>query len=108
MRRIRPEVRGHSIAEVSAKLDKLFVSIMSERGASVELIADLVGHKDLATSWTVYRHQLRPVITEGADMMNQALREHGTGPQGTSGPSKQGFLSGSPPAADKGIKPHRA
>jgi integrase len=49
-----------------------FVSIMSDRGARVELIADLVGHKDLATTWIVYRHQLRPVITEGADLMDSA------------------------------------
>ncbi|WP_168801665.1 tyrosine-type recombinase/integrase [Glycomyces buryatensis] len=52
-----------------------FVSIMSEQGASVELIADLVGHKDTATTWTVYRHQLRPVITEGAALMDAAIRE---------------------------------
>jgi integrase len=83
-----------------------FVSIMSERGASVELIADLVGHKDLATTWTVYRHQLRPVITEGADLMNQALTEHGTGPQGTFRPPKRGSLFGSPLASDNRRKPY--
>jgi integrase len=85
-----------------------FVSIMSERGASVELIADLVGHKDLATTWTVYRHQLRPVITEGADLMNQALTEHGTGPQGMFGLPKRGSLFGSPLASDNRRKPYGA
>jgi integrase len=49
-----------------------FVSIMSDRGATIELIADLVGHKDTATTWIVYRHQLRPVILKGAKLMNAA------------------------------------
>ncbi|GAA2159082.1 MULTISPECIES: tyrosine-type recombinase/integrase [Glycomyces] len=85
-----------------------FVSIMSERGASVELIADLVGHKDLATTWTVYRHQLRPVITEGADLMDAALQEQGSSPKGTILASKRGSLFGSPLAGDNRRKPHEA
>jgi integrase len=38
---------------------------MSDEGASEELIADLVGHVKTSTTRTVYRHQLRPVITKG-------------------------------------------
>lgn len=78
-----------------------FVSIMSESGASVELIADLVGHKDLATTWTVYRHQLRPVITEGASLMNSTLKGLSSSPQGTVNARKRGSLSGSPLASAK-------
>lgn len=52
-----------------------FVSIMSDRGATIELIADLVGHKDTTTTWVVYRHQLRPVILKGAKLMNAAVEE---------------------------------
>jgi integrase len=85
-----------------------FVSIMSERGASVELIADLVGHKDLATTWTVYRHQLRPVITEGADLMNAAFQEHETSLKRTILTSKRGPLFGSPLAGDNRRKPYEA
>jgi hypothetical protein len=84
-----------------------FVSIMSERGASVELIADLVGHKDLATTRTVYRRQLRPVITEGAELMDAALRESGPGPKGTILPPKRGSLFRSPLAGDKSRRPFR-
>jgi integrase len=48
-----------------------FVSLMSANGASIELIARLVGHSTSATTETVYRHELRPVITEGADIIGQ-------------------------------------
>lgn len=48
------------------ELRHTFVPILSDRGAPIELIADLVGHKDITTTRTVYRHQLKPVITEGA------------------------------------------
>jgi len=47
------------------ELRHAFTSIMSDAGARIELIADLLGHKDVATTWKVYRHQLRPVNTKG-------------------------------------------
>jgi integrase len=47
-----------------------FVSLMSDSGASDELIADLVGHSDTNTTRTVYRHQLRSVITKGAEILD--------------------------------------
>lgn len=47
------------------ELRQTFVSLMSDQGASDELIADLVGHAKTSTTRTVYRHQLRPVITTG-------------------------------------------
>lgn len=50
-----------------------FVSLMSDSGASEELIADLVGHANTATTRTIYRHQLRPVITKGAEMLDGAF-----------------------------------
>lgn len=52
-----------------------FVSIMSDLGASDDMIADLVGHKDTRTTRQVYRHQLRPVITKGAEMIETAFIE---------------------------------
>jgi integrase len=58
------------------ELRHTFTSIMSEAGASIELIADLLGHKDTATTWKVYRHQLRPVITQGAELLDEAIRNH--------------------------------
>lgn len=85
-----------------------FVSIMSDRGAAVELIADLVGHKDIATTWIVYRHQLRPVIAKGAALMDSALREERMNSQGTFRLPKQGSLFDSPLASAKGSRPDRA
>ncbi|MFC3490971.1 site-specific integrase [Glycomyces rhizosphaerae] len=58
------------------ELRHTFTSIMSDAGASIELIADLLGHKDTATTWKVYRHQLRPVITKGAELLDEAIRNH--------------------------------
>ncbi|GAA2267185.1 site-specific integrase [Glycomyces scopariae] len=53
-----------------------FVSIMSDLGASDDMIADLVGHKDTRTTRQVYRHQLRPVITKGAEMIEAAFESN--------------------------------
>jgi integrase len=51
-----------------------FVSIMSAHGdVPVEEIARLTGHSDSRTTETVYRHELRPVITTGATVMDQLL-----------------------------------
>ncbi len=47
-----------------------FVSIMSDHGVPLETIADLVGHASTAVTEEVYRHQLKPVITTGAETMN--------------------------------------
>jgi integrase len=46
-----------------------FVSLMSANGVPVEEIARLVGHRSTAVTEQVYRKELRPVITEGADVM---------------------------------------
>ncbi|THV41772.1 tyrosine-type recombinase/integrase [Glycomyces buryatensis] len=55
------------------ELRHTFVSLMSDQGASDELIADLVGHAKTSTTRTVYRHQLRPVITTGAELLDKAF-----------------------------------
>jgi integrase len=52
-----------------------FVSLMSDNGATDELIADLVGHKRTSTTREVYRRQLRPVITKGAELLDTAFGE---------------------------------
>ena len=53
-----------------------FVSIMSDNGVPIETIADLVGHASTSVTETVYRHQLKPVITRGAETMNIIFAEH--------------------------------
>ncbi|MET0886285.1 MAG: tyrosine-type recombinase/integrase, partial [Mycetocola sp.] len=47
-----------------------FVSLMSEVGVPLEEIARLVGHSSTKVTETVYRKQLRPVLTEGARTMD--------------------------------------
>jgi integrase len=52
-----------------------FVSIMSDSGVPIERIADLVGHAGGSrVTEQVYRMQLRPVLTEGAEVMERALQ----------------------------------
>ena len=53
------------------ELRHTFVSVMSESGVAVEEIARLAGHASSRTTETIYRHELRPVITTGADVMDQ-------------------------------------
>jgi integrase len=52
------------------ELRHTFVSIMSEQGVRVEEIAHLVGHSNTSTTETVYRMELRPVISTGAEIMD--------------------------------------
>ena len=47
-----------------------FVSVMSESGVAVEEIARLAGHSSSRTTGTIYQHELRSVITTGADVMD--------------------------------------
>jgi integrase len=47
------------------------VSVVSESWRAVEEIARLAGHSSLRTTEVIYRHELRPVITTGADVMDQ-------------------------------------
>jgi integrase len=52
-----------------------FVSLMSHHGVSIEEIARLVGHASTRTTEVVYRRELRPVITTGAEIMDEVFRE---------------------------------
>jgi integrase len=47
-----------------------FVSLLSDHGIPLEVIARVVGHSTTIITETVYRKQLRPVITEGAEAMD--------------------------------------
>ena len=48
-----------------------FVSLMSADGVPIEEIARLAGHNRTATTELVYRHELRPVIRSGAEVMDR-------------------------------------
>jgi len=51
------------------------VSLLSHRGVSIEEIPRLVGHASTRTTEIVYRRELRPVITTGAEIMDQRFTE---------------------------------
>ena len=53
------------------ELRTTFVSLMSHHGVSTEEIARLAGHASTRTTEVVYRRELRPVITTGAQVMDQ-------------------------------------
>ena len=47
-----------------------FVSLLSDSGLTIEEISRLVGRSDTKVTELVYRHQLRPVIQDGAKAMD--------------------------------------
>ena len=75
-RQFRKITKGAGLGQGWAPRDMRhsFVSILSEDGVPIEEIARLVGHNRTATTETVYRHELRPVIQSGAEVMNRLFR----------------------------------
>lgn len=66
---------------VPKELRTSFVSMMSYQGVPVEEIARLAGHASSRTTEVIYRRELRPVITTGAEVMDQIFqpkRQRGT------------------------------
>ena len=51
-----------------------FVSLMSTSGVPVEEIARLAGHVSSRTTEVVYRRELRPVLTTGAEVMDTIFK----------------------------------
>jgi len=68
------ETAGIGTSWSTRELRHTFVSIMSEQGIPVEEIARLVGHSTAATTETVRRRELRPVISTGAEVMDTIFR----------------------------------
>jgi integrase len=71
--RLITEAAGLGSDWVPRELRHTFVSIMSEGGVPVEEIARVAGHKQTSTTELVYRRELRPVITTGAEIMDRIL-----------------------------------
>jgi len=55
------------------ELRHTFVSVMPANGVPVESIAVLVGHDRTATTESVYRHEIRPALTQGAEVMDEVF-----------------------------------
>jgi site-specific recombinase XerD len=56
---------------VPREMRHTFVSVLSANGVPVENIALLAGHDRTATTELVYRHEIRPALTEGAEVMDK-------------------------------------
>jgi integrase len=55
-----------------------FVSLLSDSGVPIEHIARLVGHTGGSdVTETVYRHQIRPVLMHGAEVMDRIFKDSG-------------------------------
>jgi integrase len=59
---------------VPKELRTSFVSMMSHQDVPVEEISRLAGHSSSRTTEVIYRKELRPVITTGAEVMDQLFR----------------------------------
>ncbi|MCW2864823.1 MAG: hypothetical protein JWP48_6531, partial [Actinoallomurus sp.] len=68
------EAAGLGNQWVPRELRHTFVSLLSAHGITIEKIADLVGHAGTSTTEAVYRHQLKPVITGGAEIMDKIFK----------------------------------
>jgi len=75
-REFRAVCRAAKIGEhwTPRELRHSFVSLMSSSGVPVEEIARLAGHSSSRTTEVVYRCELRPVLTTGAEAMDRLLR----------------------------------
>jgi integrase len=71
------EAAGLGVGWAPRDLRHAFVSLMSADGVPIEEIARLAGHNRTATTELVYRHELRPVIITGAEVMDRILNLRG-------------------------------
>jgi integrase len=65
------EDAGLGTGWVPRELRHTFVSLLSARGVPVEAIALLAGHNQTSTTELVYRHQIVPALTRGAEVMDE-------------------------------------
>ena len=72
-REFRAVCRAAKIGEhwTPRELRHSFVSLMSSSGVPVEEIARIAGHLSTRTTEVVYRRELRPILTTGAEAMDR-------------------------------------
>ena len=81
-RHLRRDNVNHSFRRITVKaglgeewapreMRHTFVSVLSASGVAVESIALLAGHDRTATTELVYRHEIRPALTQGAEVMDK-------------------------------------
>jgi integrase len=55
-------------------LPHTFVSLLSAHNVTLEDIARLVGHSGTTVTERIYRHEIRPSLTQGAEIMDQLFQ----------------------------------
>lgn len=65
------EKAGLGKAWAPREMRHTFVSVLSANGVPVESIALLAGHDRTSTTELVYRHELRPALIQGAEVMDK-------------------------------------
>ncbi len=56
------------------ELRHTFVSLLSNNDVNLENISRLVGHSGTAVTERVYRHEIRPALTQGAELMDHLFQ----------------------------------
>jgi integrase len=76
-RSLRAICRNAGIGEnwTPRELRHTFVSLLSDNGMAIEEISRLVGHSSTWVSQTVYRHELRPLVTSGVELMDRIFAD---------------------------------
>ena len=69
--RVITEAAGLGNTWVPRELRHTFVSLLSAHSVPVEAIALLAGHNQTSTTELVYRHQIVPALTRGAEVMDE-------------------------------------
>jgi hypothetical protein len=54
------------------------VPILGAHDVRLEDISDLVGHSSTSVTETVYRHEIRPALTDNATAVNRTLKANAT------------------------------
>lgn len=72
-----------------------FVSLLSDDGMAIEKIARLVGHTSSHVTETVYRQELRPVLQEGAEVMDRLFRVKDPGSASAAKPAQSALSTSS-------------
>jgi integrase len=67
---------------VPREMRHTFVSVLSANGVPVESIALLAGHDRTSTTELVYRHEIRPALTQGAEVMDKVFGQSAPGQAG--------------------------
>ena len=52
-----------------------FVSLLSDNNVPLERISLLVGHKSTVVTELIYRQQIRPVLQDGAEVMDSIFSD---------------------------------